>query len=97
MPPNPNEFDKNTLIFLSIVSFTKFNLDESSSGDSKLILGAINELFNIINDYTISLAPAIQHSCPVIDFVELTKGLELPKTSCIAFASLASPIGVEVA
>ena len=42
---------------------------------SKLILGA-TKLFCIMRiEYTASLAPAIQFSWPVMDFVEETKGL----------------------
>ena len=81
VPPNPNEFDKNTTISFSTVFFAIFNLAESSSGFSKFILGATNEFCIIKTEYTISLAPAIQHSWPVIDFVELTNGLCSPKTS----------------
>ena len=43
------------------------------------------------SEYTTSLAPAIQHSCPVIDLVELIATLVPSKTSCMALASLASP------
>src|SRR6187200_1976398 len=97
VPPKPNELDKNTIISFSIVLFAIFNFAESSSGFSKFMLGATNEFCIINTEYTISLAPAIQHSWPVIDFVELTNGLYSPKTSLIALASLASPAGVDVA
>jgi len=49
------------------------------------------------SEYTISLAPAIQHSCPVMDLVELSGVPASPNTVYNAFASLASPAGVEVA
>ena len=45
----------------------------------------------------LSLAPAIQHSWPVMLLVELTGMLASPNTACSALASLASPAGVEVA
>src|ERR1700754_5105502 len=97
VPPNPKELDKNIFISFSTVSVARFNLAEYSSGFSKLILGATKEFSIISIEYTISLAPAIQHSWPVIDLVELTSGRKAPKTSSSAFASLASPAGVEVA
>ena len=40
VPPKPKEFDKNTSIFFPVAVFTIFNFAESSSGVSKLILGA---------------------------------------------------------
>ena len=96
VPPKPNELERKQLIFCSLVSGIMLILAESSSGFSKLILGA-KKLFCIISsEYTISLAPAIQHSWPVMDLVELTGTLS-PKTSKIALASLPSPTGVEVA
>ena len=58
----------------------------------KINIGRYKIVCIISDEYTISLAPAIQHSCPVIDFVELTGVLQLP-TLCIARASLASPAG----
>lgn len=72
VPPNPKEFDKNKLIFLSTAVGLMFSLAENSSGFSKLMLGATKFSFIMIIEYTISLAPAIQHSWPVIDLVELT-------------------------
>ena len=56
------------LWFLLII----FRYFECSSGFSKLILGAINELCAMISEYITSLAPPIHISWPVIDFVELT-------------------------
>ena len=50
VPPNPNELDKNTSIFLFKVFLTIFNFPESSSGFSRLILGAMNEFSIIINE-----------------------------------------------
>src|SRR5688572_22334762 len=97
VPPKPNEFDKNTSIFLFVAFVMIFRLAECSSGVSKLIFGAMKEFSIIGMEYTISLAPAIQHSCPVMDFVELTGVLASPNTSLIACASLASPEGDEVA
>src|SRR5690606_967737 len=97
VPPNPKEFDKNTSIFLSKVCLMRFNLAASPSGFSKLIFGATKECCIINMEYTISLAPAIQHSCPVMDLVELTQGPLSPKMAYMALASLASPTGVEVA
>ena len=43
VPPNPKELDKNTSIFLFVVLAMIFNFDESSSGVSKLIFGAMND------------------------------------------------------
>src|ERR1700749_5086456 len=97
VPPNPKEFDRKVSISFMTVLVAMLSLAEYSSGFSKLMFGAINEFCIISMEYTISLAPAIQHSCPVIDLVELTKGEASPKTSYIAFASLASPAGVDVA
>src|SRR5690606_11623917 len=96
VPPNPNELDRNNPKSFFRVSAAILILAECSSGCSKLILGATKPFCIISILYTTSLAPAIQHSCPVIDLVELTGTLP-PNTSKIASASLPSPAGVDVA
>ena len=73
-----------------------FIFGKSSSNVVKLIFGAINLFCAIKTVYTASLAPAIQHSCPVIDFVEET-GVFSPKTVSMVAASTRSPVGVDVA
>src|SRR5690606_40283769 len=85
VPPNPKELDKYISNSCFIVRETKFNSLMSSSGSSKLMLGAMNPCCIISVEYTISDAQAIQHSCRVIDFVQLTYGLS-PQTSKIAFS-----------
>ena len=80
VPPKPKELLKKALIGRSTVSGIIFSLAEASSGVVKLILGAIKLFCIISTEYITSLAPAIQHSCPVIDLVELT-GILLPKIS----------------
>ena len=80
VPPKPNELLKKALMDFCCVLLIIFSLALSSSGVSKLMLGAIKSCCIISMLYMSSLAPAIQHSCPVIDLVELT-GVLLPNTS----------------
>src|SRR5690606_18605211 len=96
VPPNPKELDKYISNSCFIVRETKFNSLMSSSGSSKLMLGARNPCSVIRVEYTIADAPAIQHLGPVMDFEQLTYGVP-PYTSKMACASLASPSGVDVA
>ena len=78
VPPNPKEFDRNAFIFFEMVLSTMLRCFEYSSGVSKLMFGAIKSCCIISIAYMISLAPAIQHSCPVMELVELTSGLQDP-------------------
>mgnify|MGYP001689804566 CR=1 FL=1 len=79
VPPNPKELERKALIGRSWVWVMIFSFWESSSKRSILILGAIKSCCIIRIEYTSSLAPAIQHSCPVMDLVELT-GVWLPNS-----------------
>ena len=73
VPPKPKEFDNTVLTSVSTVFAARFKCSENSSGFSKLMFGATKLCFIIMMLYTISEAPAIQHSCPVIDFVLLMR------------------------
>src|SRR5690606_22311827 len=79
VPPNPKELERKQSKEWDSLSGTIHIFPECSSGFSKLILGAMNPFSIMIMEYTISLAPAIQHSWPVMDLVELT-GTRDPKT-----------------
>jgi hypothetical protein len=92
-----SKVDKNVLISKGMVLLVILSLAENSSGSLKLILGATKESLIISREYTISLAPAIHISWPVIDLVEVTKGFCFPKIWSMALASFWSPMGVEVA
>ena len=91
VPPKPNELDSITSNFFDCVEEIIFRFCEYSSGFSKLILGAIKSFFIISTEYTISLAPAIQHSCPVIDLVDDMGVLCSVNIESNAIASAASP------
>lgn len=62
VPPNPNEFERMYFSSRSVVSFAMLSRAESSSGFSKFIFGATKLFCIIMMEYTISDAPAIQHS-----------------------------------
>ena len=79
VPPNPKEFERKRSISFGVVLEIIFSLAVISSGSSKLIFGAINELCIIIKEYTISLAPAIHISWPVMDLVDEMAGRYFPK------------------
>ena len=95
VPPKPKESTVDRRI--SRCSANILILDENSSGLEKFMFGAIKLFSIMIRLYTNSLAPAIQHSWPLIDLVEETGGQLSPNTLKSALASEASPNGVEVA
>lgn len=79
VPPKPKELDRKARIGCWVVWVMIWSFCESSSRASILMFGAIKSFCIIRIEYTSSLAPAIQHSCPVMDLVELT-GVWLPKS-----------------
>ena len=91
VPPNPKLLLNTVLISVSTVLAAILSFSEYSSGFSKFTLGA-TKLFCIIKvEYTISDAPAIQHSCPVIPLVEEIKACLPSNILAKAIASYMSP------
>ena len=97
VPPNPNELLNTVPTSVSTLLAARLRPSAHSSGFSKLMFGA-TKLFCIIStEYTASLAPAIQHSWPVIDLVLLMRAWRPRNILSKALASYMSPCGVEVA
>ena len=98
VPPKPKLLFNMVLILIPVMVLEGiFKPFAHSSGFSRLMFGATKSFCIIIIEYTVSLAPAIQHSWPVMDFVELII-VRLPANKRDnALASYMSPCGVEVA
>src|SRR6266852_5587116 len=95
--PNPKEFFR-MVCGHTLSDFTgRLSAAEIWSGSSNVALTAMKPSRIIRRQYTTSLAPAIQHSCPARALVDETGTWWSPKTREIAAASTASPTGVEVA
>ena len=90
LPPNPKELLKTCSIAL-LVRHSAEGLNESSDiGVLKFKLAGINWCCNAKIEITDSIPPEALVVCPVADLVELTQGIESPKSLAMAIPSEAS-------
>ena len=97
VPPKPKELLSTVCTGVSIRCAASRSVAASGSMSVRLMFGATKPFCIIKIEYTASLEPAIQHSCPVIDFVELIHVWLFPNRRDRAKASCLSPCGVDVA